>query len=457
MDLKVNQKFFQQNKSMKKNKFQHIAFILALLFFCFSCKTKKENVFKGFVKIKDTHFEIDGKPYYFIGTNFWYGINLGSQGTSGDRERLVRELDRLQKLGITNLRIMGLTEGPDTEPYRMVPSVQTTSGEYNEDLLTGLDFLLSEMKKRNMYGVICLNNFWPWSGGMAQYLVWNNYADSIPYPPPHPGGSWSGYQEFTSAFYSSPKAVAHYKVAIKKIITRTNSITQVPYIQDPTIMSWQLCNEPRGDKNIVAFNTWIDSTAYFIKQLDSLHLVTSGIEGYTPDPASSGTDFIKNHESKYIDYATAHIWAQNWEWYDPLNHSKTYDTAVSKMKHYFARHVADAIKINKPLVIEEFGIGRDKGEYDPSATVLIRDDYYAAVFSEAFQYAQKGNPVAGINFWAWGGEGRPLKPGTMWKPGDNFIGDPPHEGQGWYSVYDKDSTTLKVIKDFSDKMNSLNK
>ena len=41
--------------------------------------------------------------------------------------------------------------------------------------------------------------------------------------------------------------------------------------------------------------------------------------------------------------------------------------------------------------------------------------------------------------WAWGGEGRPRSPGGYWAAGDDVIGDPPHEPQGWYSVFDADA------------------
>ena len=61
------------------------------------------------------------------------------------------------------------------------------------------------------------------------------------------------------------------------------------------------------------------------------------------------------------------------------------------------------------------------------------------------------SPMAGIMPWAWGGAERPPRPGEFWKPGDPFIGDPPHEKQGWYSIYDKD-TTLKLIAEWSPKI-----
>src|SRR5579872_3664601 len=95
----------------------------------------------GFVQVSDGRFVVDGKPYHFVGANLWYGMNLGSQGPGGDRARLVRELDRLKALGVTNLRVMGLSQGPDREPWRMVPAVQSGPRRYDKDLLAGLDFL----------------------------------------------------------------------------------------------------------------------------------------------------------------------------------------------------------------------------------------------------------------------------------------------------------------------------
>lgn len=47
--------------------------------------------------------------------------------------------------------------------------------------------------------------------------------------------------------------------------------------------------------------------------------------------------------------------------------------------------------------------------------------------------------------WAWGGEGRPRSPGGYWAAGDDVIGDPPHEPQGWYSVFDADLSTLALL------------
>lgn len=110
------------------------------------------------------------------------------------------------------------------------------------------------------------------------------------------------------------------------------------------------------------------------------------------------------------------------------------------------------------MVLEEFGISRDGNSHEPSSTTAIRDQYYEKIFGAVYEHAYAPNSiVAGVNFWAWAGEGRPRVAEGMWKAGDNFIGDPPHEPQGWYSVYDKDTSTQKVIKKYSDLLNGVGK
>lgn len=107
--------------------------------------------------------------------------------------------------------------------------------------------------------------------------------------------------------------------------------------------------------------------------------------------------------------------------------------------------------------MEEFGIARDGASYDPISTTHIRDKYYQFIFDYLLSSVKsKKNNLVAINFWAYGGSGRPSVNGGWWKPGDDFTGDPPHERQGWYSVYDKD-TTLTVAEMSIKKLNLISK
>ncbi len=404
-----------------------------------------------FVKVQGTQFFVNKKSYNFIGTNFWAGMNLGAVDESGNKERLIRELDNMQAIGINNLRIMALTEGPDTEPYRIIPA-NNYKAVLNEKILLGLDFLLVEMKKRNMVAVVCLSNFWPWSGGFAQYQKWAGDIANIDYPmDTAKAQDWDLYMKNTAKFYSSTKAIDLYFQSIEKVINRKNSISNILYKDDVAIMSWQLCNEPRGMNNVNDYLQWIDKSSSYIKQLDHNHLVSVGSEGFTPDKINNGTPFIETHSFKNIDYITAHLWIQNWGWYQPQKHAETYPLSKQHAIDYINEHIDLAFKMNKPFVLEEFGIMKDNGSYVAEATNKNRDNYYELVFKYVYEYALQ-HKAAGVNFWAWSGEGRARSAGCWWKAGDDFTGDPPHELQGWYSVYNTDTSTHKVIKKYSDLM-----
>ena len=219
-------------------------------------------------------------------------------------------------------------------------------------------------------------------------------------------------------------------------------------------MSWQLANEPRGYSEIEAYHQWIVKTAALIKSLAPNHLVSIGSEGDSPGP-DAGINLLKDSDVKDIDYVTIHIWAQNWGWYDPAKPEEKFEETKKKVREYLTKHVNDAKALGKPSVLEEFGIARDNDDYSPNATTVWRDKYYGFVFDEVYQLAKENAPIYGLNFWAYSGEGRPPRPKEFWKKGDNFLGDPPHEPQGWYGVYDKDQSTIQVIQEYAKKMNGL--
>jgi mannan endo-1,4-beta-mannosidase len=406
-----------------------ISFILTLL-----CTINAISQYH-YVQVQDTHFVLEGKPYYFVGTNFWYGCFIGSTGQTGDTLRLRRELDRLKSKGIDNLRILGASEA-STNQKVVQPAIQISPGIYNDSLLIGLDFLLSEMGKRDMKAVIFLNNFWNWSGGMDQYNSWFS------------GGSiWDG----TSFFYRNVSANAAYKHYISDLIRRQNTVSGLFYYEDTAIMAWELANEPRPGYNstyLNAFYQWVDSIAHYIHSIDTNHLVTTGSEGKKGCLERSDV-FLTAHQSPFIDYATIHLWAMNWEWIDAHNMDGTYSSALSQARTYISDHIGYARQLNKPLTMEEFGLPRDNEEYSPNSATTFRDKYYDALLELIYDSAATGAPIAGSNFWGWGGEARSPNSDYTWRAGDPFMCDPPMEMQGWNSVFDTDSSTIGILKKHS--------
>lgn len=407
-----------------------------------------------FVEVRGTQFYLHGQPYHFLGANFWYGMNLGDASDSQGQARLRRELDRLQELGVTNLRILAATEGPDGEPIRVRPALQNEAGVYNEDLLKGLDLLLVELRKRQMKAVLALGNFWEWSGGLGQYLVWSGFADRIPYPPPL-DGDFDSYQKFVAQFYAYAPARKLYEDHVRTIVSRTNTLTGLAYAEDPTIMAWELCSEPRAMNQPAAFHEWIHTSSTLIRRLAPRQLITVGAEGDTPHPQYSNSDYYIDHNFPNIDYGTIHIWPENFGWYDPLQPEKTWPVAWDKTLHYIRSHIAKAQALKKPMVLEEFGLARDQRSYAVNSSVRWRDRYYRLVLDEVLRAAQSGVPLNAAYFWAWSGEGRPRVPGELWRAGDPWLGDPPHEHQGWYGVYDSDRSTLGLLKEHADLIKSI--
>jgi mannan endo-1,4-beta-mannosidase len=426
-------------------------------------KTRKKKVKaktktpSDFVTVEGTVFKLRGQTYRYVGANIWYGAYLGSTAAFGDRARLVKELDDMKALGIDNLRVLALSE---LSPLNnsLDPATLKKPGDYNEDLLTGLDFLLAEMNKRDMRAVLYLTNFWEWSGGMTtlQYYVngghYINAGD-----PAHP---WPEFANESSKFYSSQAAKDVYYANVRKIVTRTNSITGKAYVQDPTVMAWQLSNEPRpgGSEASIAANEqayygWIKDTAALIRSLDKNHLVSLGHEGLM---GANNQAHIVEKAHEHIDYLTAHIWPQNWSWVDGKNLAGTFDGGAEKVQTYINAHIKMAQKLGKPVVFEEFGFPRDDTAYEPGTPTVYKDRFYAMIYKAVEDAISHDTPVAGSNFWAWGGAGRALhKDYKMLRGETAYVGDPPHEPQGWYSVFNTDTSTQALIKAHAEKLKTL--
>jgi mannan endo-1,4-beta-mannosidase len=427
-------------------------FLLALIFE--ACATFLFWIKPSYIMVDGTQFVYKGTPYYYVGTNMWDGCYLGSPGMNGDRPRLVRELDELKSLGVMNLRVLGASEESD-EPSSLKPVIQFKPGVYDDSLLGGLDFLLAEMDKRDMHAVVFLNDFWEWSGGMAQYNYWAR-IDSTGMTP---SDTANNYIDYAASFYKNERAQKLYFNYISFLLTRKNHHDGYYYYEEPAVMAWELANEPRpgalGDTNYVgAYYRWIDTTAHFIHSIDPNHLVTTGSEGLAGSLMDS-TIFLTAHASKYIDYLTFHLWPKNWGWFDAKDAAGTYPQTVANARHYIDQHIEFARALGKPIAMEEFGLPRDGELYAPGTPTTVRDQYYEMVLGLVYDSAAAGAPIAGVNFWAWGGEGRARHPDYRWQVGDPLMGDPPMEPQGLNSVFDVDTTTIAILRTKAEEMIAL--
>lgn len=405
---------------------------------------------KGFVQVKDGHFVRDGIPYYYVGTNFWYGAILGSEGQGGNRARLCKELDRMRAMGIDNLRILVGSDGQRGIKTKVEPTLQEAPGVYNDTILAGLDYLLMEMGKRRMVAVLYLNNSWEWSGGYGYYL---EQAGEGKAPRPDEDG-YPAFMKFVARYATCEKAHQLFYDYVRFILSRTNRYTGLKYTDDPAIMSWQIGNEPRAfsTEALPAFEKWLAEASALIRSLDANHLVSIGSEGSWGCENDYGV-YERICADKNIDYCNIHLWPYNWGWARADHLVEDLAVSCRNTKGYIDRHLAICARLSKPLVMEEFGYPRDGFSFSLSSTTEGRDGYYKYVFSLVGDNAEKGGYFAGCNFWGWGGFAKPRH--EQWEVGDDYTGDPAQEAQGLNSVFVTDTTTLQVVKAEVERMRRL--
>lgn len=404
------------------------------------------SVKDSFVVVRGHQFYVGDKPYYYVGTNYWYGSLLGlEKDKRRGVERLRKELDFLKSHGVTNLRLMAGAEGSGliNGVVRVGPPLQPRANEFDESVLEGLDLVLAEMGKRGMKAVVFLSNNWEWSGGFQQYLIWHGrVAEELKTRKLN----WDEQRDIVSQFYGCAPCKESYNKQLSLVLNRVNKYNGKRYTEEPAVMAWELANEPRPMRpaSAEAYRRWVADVAALIKSKDKNHLVTIGHEGRI------GTEDLKLfeeiHADKNVDYLTIHIWPKNWGWFKGEEIEAGFPTVVANTLGYIDEHTRVAERLNKPLVVEEFGLPRDRHSFDVSAPTTLRDTLYGKIFAVLEKSAAAGGHVAGANFWAFGGAARPVKGQTFWKAGDDYMGDPPMEEQGLNTVFDSDASTWRVIK-----------
>lgn len=442
------------------------------------CAVKTET---PFVTVKDGKFFIGDNEYRYVGTNFWYGAILASEGRGGNRERLVKELDDMKSVGIDNVRVLLGGDGREGIPSHIAPKLQLEPGVYNDTILAGLDYLMAELEKRDMKAVLYFNNAWEWSGGYGAYLDWVGFSGDVyssddkgtpnaegrlvkhfdRTPVPSLEGWWE-YMQYAGNFMLNDSAKMMAANHVKFIVSRTNSITGKPYSESPAIMSWEIANEPRCFVNDslhkAKFVEWIDEQSTLIRSLDANHLITTGSEG------KHGCEddmelFNAIHTLPNIDYACIHIWPNNWGWLGEFNQNYDADKTISEdapdpivdrvpaacdsTLAYINEAYAMMSKVGRPVVLEEFGYPRDRFLFTPGSSTKGRDAYYKYVFS----IIRDSGKIAGCNFWGWGGSAEVKH--TIWQPYDDYVCDPAQEEQGLNSVFSADNSTLEIIKEMT--------
>lgn len=372
----------------------------------------------------------DSNQPLLVGANLWQAIIWASKNDQNYIERLKRELDTLKKHNVSFVRIMASIQKHDS-PYSIKEACQLDINDSGINCLKNLKIVLDELHKREMKAIVVFNNFWHWSGGFNSYMAWTKEGQYAEFGPTSNFFSMTKFFIKAAKFYQSPKANELYDNFIKLFFN-------VFPKGHPAILSYQLANEPTPFFNQKAFYKWVNEKTALIQKYDQKTPLSLGGVGTGPASIGTGTDLKKIHRENKFDYLTVHIWPQNWMWYDPHKTSKHhFQKMLNKTRKYLLKHAVLAKETGSQMLVEEFGLARDKEQMERETPVTHRNQFYQFVIDELKSLKKKGYPIAGLAFWAWGGEGI---------PNSTLVGDPPHEKQGWYSIYDTDYSTLETIK-----------
>jgi len=350
---------------------------------------------KGFATVADTRFLLAGRPIWFAGANNYYQMLHRACGRAADADEV---LDKMAARSLNLLRTWAFQDLCEFAPACLLaaPARALAPNERPIDFITettlrGLDAALAAAAARGIRVILAFVNNWTDYGGIDRWTLWRFGA------PDH------------DLFYSDQMIRTWFRELIALLVTRVNTVNGRTYRDDPAIFAWELANEPRASASAAnALNAWIGEMSAYIKDLDPNHLVTTGVEGfYGPARAGGntdrwmaacGTDFIANHQHPTIDFATCHVWPENWGW-DPARCTQSALTRATQFVHRRIRDAADTL--GKPLLIEEFGVPRDNHGRGPgSGPTKVRDQFYTEVFYDyARQSASTAGPCGGTLFW----------------------------------------------------------
>ncbi|WP_170837099.1 PKD domain-containing protein [Aquimarina amphilecti] len=318
-----------------------ILLIASILFSMHVFAQKQKAAPMGFVYAEEEKFMLDGKPYYFSGANvydfFTYGSSSGDIETQFmDKERIDGHMRRLYKNGIRVVRLWGFSH----EDWH---GFEPQKGVYSEAQFSLFDYIIKSAEANGIKLIVALENYWNDYGGIKDRLKWE-------------GIDVQGAGEHDQGqFFTNPSAVQGYKDYVEYFLTRVNHYDNVEYRNDPTILAWELMNEPRyqgfgDDVTSDVLREWVDDMGAFIKDLDPNHLLGTGLEAHGTKynfGGDEGNDFIKIHESPYIDFTSAHPYIrESWS-------NFTLEQTMKLMEQW-ANESHNIIK--KPLYIGEFNV-----------------------------------------------------------------------------------------------------
>jgi mannan endo-1,4-beta-mannosidase len=311
----------------------------------------------GFVSRKGTELFLNGRPFRFGGSNTYYLEYASPKMVDAD-------LEAASDAGFQVMRPWAFfdigTPGGDDSVHKGDQSVyfqywDGTAPAINDGAngLVKLDYVIHKAGQENIKLVLPFTNNWSDFGGIDQYVRWaaKTYHDD---------------------FYTDPQIKQWYKNYVSHLLNRVNTYTGIAYKDDPTIMTWELGNEPRckghgiyptsPNCKTTTITAWADEMTRYIKSIDRKHLASVGDEGFFCDPAgdpndwttncNEGVDSVALAKLPAVDIMSYHLYPEGW--------GKDPAWGVE----WITKHSLAARKAGKPSMLGEYGL-RDQAIRTP--------------------------------------------------------------------------------------------
>ncbi len=331
----------------------------------------------SFVTTHSDGFRIGRASFRFGGTNCYY---LHQQS----HYMIDNALDDAAAMGLPVVRAWAFADG-ESQPKPLQPRPYV----YDERAFDSLDYAVAKAGQLGLRLVLALTNNWPDYGGMAQYVNWFlNLPDD-------------GYGTAVNhdLFYNTPAIKDCYKAYLKYVTHRRNPYTGLRYNEDPTIMTFELANEPRSrsEKSGARLLAWAAEMSAFLKRQAPRQLVAVGDEGFFGESGNADYPYSDYEGCRWreltalpaVDYGTVHLYPQGWG--ENPAAKPGVDPVVWGTK-WITDHLEAGKRLGKPVVIEEYGLAIDaaRGVADTAA----RDAGY-----RAWTGAVLAGGGAGDQFW----------------------------------------------------------
>ncbi|QRV79394.1 Cellulase (glycosyl hydrolase family 5 protein) [Ceratobasidium sp. AG-Ba] len=291
----------------------------------------------GYVKTSGQRFTLNGSTYIVVGSNAYW---MAQQATDAD---ITKAFNDLKNSGLTTLRTWGFNDV--TSPsgtYYQLWSGATGTLNTGADGLGRFDTVVAQAKAAGIRLIVALTNNW------GELSLPDVYVKQILGSANH------------DLFYTDATVKTAFKKYINGFVGR--------YKNEPTIMAWELANEPRckgstgtwsGTCTTTTITNWATEMSAYIKSIDSNHLVAIGDEGFYNQPngpnypyqGGEGVDFDANLKISSIDFGTFHAYPGSW--------GQSANATLWGVQ-WIKDHAASQKAANKPVIIEEFGVTSDK-------------------------------------------------------------------------------------------------